>query len=372
MTITRVQTFILETPERADAWARPRPLIFVRLEAKDGIVGWGEAYPLHGRVRAIQELISSLGETLIGVDDSGPRPFRNAAILNFADKRAGIDLYAAISALEMALWDVAGKRLEAPIHQLLGSALRTQIPLYANIYSTIDRSTEGYINRAVAMVERGFTRLKFYPMDGRTLLEGEDCVARVRDAVGSGIELMIDLNGLDDSHLALQAGLRFAPYDPFWFEEPVSSDDVSCLSDIRARLPLRIVSGERHGGKFRFRELLEARAVDALNPDISTCGGIQELLEIAAMAEACSVTVTPHNFNSTSIAMAAMMQAASLIPNLLPAEYCPDDAAFGEIICRTDITIANGTATVPKMAGLGAALCEAEFAPFILATDDRS
>lgn len=170
---------------------------------------------------------------------------------------------------------------------------------------------------------------------------------------------MIDLNAVDDPHLALAAARRFEPYGPFWFEEPVTSDDLDTLAGIRARVGMRVVSGERHGGKHRFRELLEKRAADVLSPDIAGCGGILELLEIAAMAEAFSVALSPHNYNSTTIAMAAMLHASALIPNLLPAELYPDHVAPGTQFASVDFQIEGSHATLPRSPGLGVALDEA-------------
>jgi galactonate dehydratase len=176
--------------------------------------------------------------------------------------------------------------------------------------------------------------------------------------LGALFDIMIDLNALDDPHLALQIARRCERYDPFWFEEPVTSDDLDTLAGIRARVGMRVVSGERHGGKHCFREMLEKRAADVLNPDIAGCGGILELLEIAAMAEAFSVALSPHNYNSTTLAMAAMLHAAALMPNLLTAELYPDHVALGDLFAAADFAIVAGEATLPRSPGLGVTIRE--------------
>ena len=181
---------------------------------------------------------------------------------------------------------------------------------------------------------------------------------RTREAVGSDVEIMIDLNALDDPHLALRAARSFEAYDPFWFEEPVTSDDPATLRDIRSRVAMRVVSGERHGGKLAFRAMLEQRAIDVLNPDIAGCGGILELLEIAAMAEAVSVAVSPHNYNSTTVGLAAMLQVSALVPNLLMAELYPDYRATGERFATIDSGIVEGHAGLPQTPGLGVVVNE--------------
>jgi galactonate dehydratase len=158
--------------------------------------------------------------------------------------------------------------------------------------------------------------------------------------------------------LPLEAGRRFEAYEPFWFEEPVTSDDLDTLGYIRSRVRMRVVCGERHGGKPRFREMLDKWAVDVLNPDMAGCGGILDSLEVAAMAEAFSVAVSPHNYNSPTIAMAAMLHAAALMPNLLTAELYPDYLACGARFAETGFDIAAGEATLPRSPGLGVTINE--------------
>ncbi|MDJ0942636.1 MAG: mandelate racemase/muconate lactonizing enzyme family protein [Kiloniellales bacterium] len=358
MKIAAIKTYLLGPTDSPDGAARVKSFLFVKLETDAGLEAWGEAYALAGRERAVEEMILALAETLLGREAPSPRCFRSDALLRFADKRAGIDFYCAVSALELALWDLAGKHLGAPVHRLLGGALRDRIPLYANTWSEHATSIDFVVGRARQMVEAGYRAVKVYPLQFAGLDRAEACLQAVRQALGQEIAVMVDLNALDDPHIALQAARRFEPYDPFWFEEPVSSDDLETLADIRARASLRIVSGERHGGKFRFREMLEKRAADVLNPDIAGCGGILELLEIAAMAEAFSVAVSPHNYNSTTVAMAAMLHAAALLPNLLTAEIYPDFLARGAAFAETDFEIRDGEATLPQSPGLGVTLDE--------------
>lgn len=359
MKITRVRSYLTAASESPDGWSGVKPFLFVKLETDSGLEGWGEAYALAGRERGIEQIMLSLGETLSGRDLPGPRAFRDFAVCGFADKRTGIDFYCALSALELALWDLQGKRLGAPLYHLLGGALRETIPLYVNSWSDRAPSLEMLIARIQKLRGDGFRAIKIYPMEFEGLDGAEDCVRQIRAAVGRDVDLMIDLNALDDPNLALQAARRFEAFDPFWFEEPVTSDDIRRLGEFRAKLDMRVVSGERHGGKFKFREMLEARAADVLNPDIAGCGGILELLEIAAMAEAYSVAVSPHNYNSTTVAMAAMLHVSAVIPNLLMAELYPDYLAAGDALAQVDFTISKGFATLPQTPGLGVKIDEA-------------
>lgn len=359
MKITGIRSYLTAAAESPDGWSGVKPFLFVKLETDSGLEGWGEAYALAGRERGIEQIMLALGNALLGRDMPGPRAFRDFAVRGFADKRTGIDFYCAMSALELALWDLQGKQLGAPLHQLLGGAVRERIPLYVNSWSDREPSLGMLLARVEKLRDEGFDAIKIYPLQFAGLEAAEDCVRRIRETLGQGVEVMIDLNALDDPNLALQAARRFEPYRPFWFEEPVTSDDLGTLSEIRAKLDMRVVSGERHGGKFKFREMLAARAADVLNPDIAGCGGILELLEIAAMAEAHSVAVSPHNYNSTTVAMAAMLHVSAVMPNLLTAELYPDYLAAGEVFAQVDFSIEKGCATLPQSPGLGVTMDEA-------------
>ena len=358
MKIVSVTTYLLGAQDSPDGWTSVKPFLFVKLATDAGVEGWGEAYVLAGRERAVEQIALALGESLTGKPAAGPRAFRSEALLGFADKRTGIDFFCALSALELALWDLAGKQLGAPLHQVLGGALRDRIPLYVNVWSDRNPTIEQVVARCEQMRRQGHTAVKIYPLQFAGLDRAEACLRQVREALGPEAEILIDLNALDDPHLALQAALRFEAYDPFWFEEPVTSDDLDTLTEIRRRTRLRVVSGERHGGKFRFREMLEKRACDVLNPDIAGCGGISELLEVAAMAEAFSVAVSPHNYNSTTLGFAAMLHCAAVMPNLLLAELYPDFLTAGAAIAETDFEIAGGAASLPQAPGLSVTMKE--------------
>lgn len=355
MKIERIRTYLIGPSESPEGWGGVKAFLFVRIDGEDGTEGWGEAYVLAGRETAVAQMVLALGRELIGRPAS-PRSFRAAAVQGFADKRMGIDFYCALSALELALWDLEGKRLGAPVHRLLGGALRERVPLYANIWSDRAPSLDGLLERGRQMTAAGFRALKIYPLAFPSLAEAEACVAAFRKEFGAELDLMIDLNALDDPYLAIQAGRRFAPYDPFWFEEPVTSDDPETLHHVGSEVGLRLVTGERHGGKYKFRELLERRAADVLNPDIAGCGGILEFLEIAALAESFSVQVTPHNYNTLTLGMAAMLQVSALVPNLLTAEYYPAFQPFSDRLAEVDWEITEGQATLPQSPGLGVAM----------------
>jgi galactonate dehydratase len=362
MQISSVTTFLTRASDTPDGWTGVKPFLFVKIATDAGIDGWGEAYALDGRERVIERMIHALAGGLAGAEAPGPRTFRTGHALRRADRRTGLDFYCATSALEIALWDLAGKRLGAPVHELLGGALRTRVPLYANIWNDRPQPLDAMVRRAEAMRDRGFTAIKIYPMQYPRLDDAEACVRRIREALGPDMDIMIDMVIPDDPHLALEAGRRFEPYRPFWIEEPAGSEHAETLKHIRARLGTRVVTGERDGGKERFREILQHGCADVLNPDIAGCGGILEILEIAAMAQTHGVAVSPHCYDSTAIGFAAMLHACALFPNMLAGEFFPAFEVVSANFAQCDFTIADGAATLPRTPGLGVTMDETALA----------
>jgi len=228
VTLASVEAFFSGGGESADGWTGLKRFLLVRTVDRAGLAGWGEAYVLSGREAAVAAMVRSLGEAYAG-RPATPRPFRHWAIRDFGGKHGGIDFYAAVSALELALWDLAGKRLGVPVYRLLGGAVRERIAIYANIWSDRRPSAEAMAARATESVAAGFRAIKVYPMRGGDLGEAEACLAAIRAAVGPSVSIMVDVHCMDDAHLALQAGRRFAAYDPFWYEKPVTSAAVRAV-----------------------------------------------------------------------------------------------------------------------------------------------
>jgi galactonate dehydratase len=165
---------------------------------------------------------------------------------------------------------------------------------------------------------------------------------------------------------AISLAHRIAPFRPFWLEEPVPSDNVAALAEIRARSPIPILTGESVFGKVEFRDLFAARAADLINPDVCNCGGILELTEIAAWAEPHLVGVTPHNWNSLAIGLAATLQASACIRDLVTVEHI---SAYHErsaelLVDRTPLDPVNGRIAIPTGPGLGVELDEAALARY--------
>lgn len=148
-------------------------------------------------------------------------------------------------------------------------------------------------------------------------------------------------------------------FNIFWYEEPVPSENLDILSELRRSINLPVVTGECLYTKFDFREVLEKRAADILNPDVGSCGGILELKEISAMAEPYYVLISPHNYNSTTIALAATIQVAAVIPNFIITEYFVSFSEIGNAISVNPLKVEEGYIRLPTTPGLGLEINEA-------------
>ena len=320
MKITSVRPYLVH-PGTGKNW------LFVKLETDAGIHGWGECYTQSDRDRTIGLHVEELGHHLIGRSPFNIKHFTYVAYNDFAAKRGSMDFYCALSGIEQAMWDIVGKALDTPVYSLLGGTCRDKVRVYANGWGAA--ITDGDGSRARRLVDDGFSALKFDPFPGpwRTHISRQDehaavdCVGAVRQDVGPNVDLLIEVHRrLAPSH-AIRVAHMIEEFDPFWYEEPVSSKNIEALAEVRQAVDIPIVTGEELYTKAEFRPVFERRAADILNADICNCGGILEMKKIAAMAEAYFVTMAPHNYNSTTVGLAATVQAASVMPNFLITEY---------------------------------------------------
>jgi galactonate dehydratase len=357
MKITDVKTFLIH-PGTGKNW------LFVKVETDEGIHGWGEAYTQADRDRSIEITVQQLRRYLIGRSPFDIKHFTYMAYTDFATRRGSMEFYCAVSGIEHALWDIAGKAAGQPVYNLLGGAARTQIRVYANGWGG-GGSLEKLADGAKAVVARGFTALKFdpFPNPWRAYISRRDeelaveRVAAVREAVGPDVEILVEVHRRLAPMHAVRVARRMEPYRPFWYEEPVSSRDMAGLAEARREINLPIVTGEELYTKAEFRQVFEQRAADIINPDVCNCGGILELREIAAMAEVYHVVVSPHNYNSTAIGLAATVHATAGMPNFLITEYFVNFEEVGKAIANPLVPV-NSMITLPTTPGLGVEIDE--------------
>ena len=364
MKVTRVTPFLADL-------GGGKNLLFVKVETDGGPHGWGECYTQADRDRSIMAHVEALGRYLVGRDASHITHFVHMAYNDFSAKRGAMDLWSAVSGIEQALWDIAGKRHGVPVHTLLGGACRERVRVYANGWYPHGTPAE-YAEAAKDTVKRGFGALKFDPFPGpwRTHIARDTeeqaiaTVAAVREAVGSAVDLLIEVHRRLAPMHAIRIARAMERFRPFWFEEPVSSTNLDALAECRRQIALPIVTGEELYTRAEFRRVFELRAADIINPDVCNCGGILELRAIAQMAEPSMVTVSPHNYNSTTVGLAATLQVSAAIPNFLITEYFVNFEARGRDVARSSFEIRDGYIAVPQGPGLGIDLDETVLARY--------
>ena len=335
--------------------------VFVRVATDTGIVGWGEAYSQYDRDRAVAAQVEELGRYLVGRDPFQLRHILQIAFDDYAQRRGSLELYCATSGIEQALWDIIGKAAKQPVYNLIGGPCRSRVRVYANGWSYKMQKPEDYARGAESVLKRGFTALKFDPVPGpwRTFVP-KDHIRRaakvlraVRDAVGPDVDILLDIHRRLAPMHAIDLADALAEFEPYWLEEPCQSENVEALADVRRRSRIPVVTGEALYTRADFRPIFRARAVDIINPDVSNCGGILELMYIAAAAETEAIAVSPHNYNSTTLALSATVHASACMPNFIITEYFLPFEELGQRLCPNVLKPVDGYITLPEGPGLG-------------------
>jgi len=367
MKVTGINTWLVQ-PEHG------KICLFLKVATDAGIHGWGEAYTLTGRERALEQMVRDLGAYLIGRDPFHIKHFTHVLWRDVSIKRGGFDFYCALSGLEIALWDIVGKTLESPVHNLLGGPCREKIRVYGQPSGDGDATPAGWGRRAANTVARGYSALKLDPFPGpwQMLIDREDeqvaveRVSAVRDAVGPRVEILIEVHRRLAPMHAVRVARELEPLRPFWFEEPTPAEDLAATADVRRKIGLPVVVGEALYAKADFRRAFEAGAADIINPDVCNVGGLLELKEIGAMAEAYTVAVAPHGNNSTTVGLAASLQAAAVMPNFLIMEYPMAWESTANIIAKNPLRVESGAIALPTEPGIGIELDEDALARYVV------
>ena len=347
-------------------------LCFVRIDTDEGIHGWGECYTQADRDVQVTAHIDMLKRYLIGRDPTNIKHFMQMVYDDFAGRRGAMDLWCAVSGLEHAMWDILGKVSGQPVYKLLGGPVRSKIRVYANGWGGGGWDSADLADRASQIVESGFTALKFDPIPGpwRTFVSKDverqavENVRAVRQAVGSDVDILVEMHRRLAPMHAVKIARGIEEYEPFWYEEPVLAENIDALASAKQNINIPVVTGEELYTKFEFREVFEKQAADIINPDVCNVGGILELKEIAAMAEPYFVVVSPHNYNSTTLGLAATVNASATMPNFLITEYFVNFEELGKDIATTPFEVENGYINLPESPGLGIDLDEESLAKY--------
>ena len=349
-----------------------RNWVFLRVETDTDLVGYGEC-TVEGREHAVEGAVRDMSRRLVGRD---PRRVRELSDLltrrGYWD--AGPVVSSAAGGIEMALWDILGKSLDAPVHALIGGRLRDSVVAYSNAWYFGAQSAEDFADRAAQTVADGYRALKFDPFGsaGLTISEADlagsiERVAAVREAVGPQIGLLIEGHGRFGVHSAIRVGRALERFDPLFFEEPVPAGDFGALRRVADAVRVPVAAGERCYSARECRLAIESGGVHVLQPDVIHVGGIGPLLAISSATEAAGVSFAPHNA-SGPIATAATLQVSGLAPTLFLQEmFAPLDAPWRDLVARPPIVVEDGRVAIPDGPGLGIELDESELEkhPFV-------
>lgn len=356
MKVTDVKTFVVDCFRTN--W------VFVKVYTDEGVEGVGEA-TLEYKEKALVGAVEHIKEYLVGKN-----PFEIEkhwhTIYRDAYWRGGAVLMSALSAVEMALWDILGKSLNVPVYQLLGGKVNEKVRIYVNGWFAGAKEPEEFGEKAKIAVQRGVTAMKWDPF-GKSYLEISNkdldkalrCVAVVREAAGPDVDLLIEGHGRFNIATGIKIAKELEQFNPMFFEEPTPPDSIDALLEVKKKSPVPISAGERAYTRWEYQRFLEKRCADFIQPDISHAGGIGELRKIGAMSEPYYVGFAPHN-PSGPVANAATLQLAACSPNFSILEIMYSDVDYRKDITNEDLKYEDGFMFIPDKPGLGIEINEEE------------
>lgn len=340
----------------ARGFGRTRATTLLRVETDTGVVGWGEAFVPGSIAEAtVEELFV---DDVLGMDPFDVESLADRSYVDPYHFGGSVFVQSALSALDVACWDIIGKTVGRPIHRLLGGRTCESLTPYASTmyFTEDDRSIEAPMREAV---EEGFTAAKIKIGSGV-----EDDVERVRTAreiLGDDADLMVDINGNYRPKQAVKTAKAIEQYDISWIEEPVPPENFTGYREVKQRIDIPIAAGEAHYGRFEFKRLIDDRTVDIVQPNLARCGGLSEARAIADMATTENVGVRPHIWNSAVGLAAAVQFAASVseyphtrnVPEPMMVEFDRSDNPLRDEILSTPFDPTGGSLAVPQEPGLG-------------------
>lgn len=325
MRITRIDTYTLKVPLNDERfWSSQcsfgeRKSLLVRVESDAGLVGWGEGGQ-YGPAEPVAAAVHSVfAPILLGQDPCRPEVLWDRMYTHTRDFGRKGAMLEALSALDIALWDIFGKAQDLPVYALMGGAFRDSVKTYATgLYYrgqepwTLEADVPLLKQEAVRYAEAGYPAVK---MKIGLLSPGQDLerVAAVREAIGKDLLLMVDANHAYEPHTACFMAKAMERYDVFWFEEPVIPEDVEGYRRVRAATSIAIAGGECEYTRYGFAKWISGRVLDIVQPDLCCAGGLSEVRRIAALASAFGVQCIPHVWGS-GVAVAAGLQLLVQLP----------------------------------------------------------
>jgi len=368
MKIADIRVHVLQSPLEqpfafSQGWVHRRSATLVEVVSDTGLVGWGEAFAqgLEAPQIAAAAIEHALKPLVLGADPLDIEVLWHRMVHHSRDFGRKGSVVAAISAIDIALWDLAGKHYGQPVHRLLGGAFRTRVQPYATGFYRIRGQGERdrLVDEALAHFEAGFRLMKVklgYGVDD----DIEVIRAIARAVEGRGVTLMVDTNHAYGRAEALRLGWVLDELDLRWYEEPVAPEDIDGYCELRRRLRTPLAGGENEHTLYGFRDLLGRHAVDIAQPDIGSCGGITGARHIVALAQAHGIEVNPHVWGS-AVAQAASLQVLAALPvthhSLFSREpvleYDRSSHPFRRDLVAAPMELDGGVVRIPDAPGLG-------------------
>ena len=342
-------------------WFSGRSSLLLEVQTDEGIIGWGEVF-CHDAWPAVAALLERVYKPLLVGEDTSGREVLWDKLYNWTRDYGQKGLTtAAISGVDIALWDIAGKALDQPVYKLLGGGFRDRIQAYATgMYITKSSQSDPSVlaREAACYVAQGFKAIKIKV--GFGIEKDVTNVAAIRQAIGDKIGLMVDANHAYSTACAIELGKRIEPYRIGWFEEPVVPENLEGYREVRRALDIPIAGGEAEFTRYGFQRLFQAGAVDIAQPDPCITGGISETIKIATLAQVWGVRCMPHVWGS-GIALAAALHVLASLPAMPPSlnprptmlEYDRTENPIREQLLATPLQMVDGQVLVPQGPGLG-------------------
>ena len=349
MKITKITTYIV-----------PPRWLFLKIETDEGIFGWGEPV-IEGRAHTVAAAVDELSDYLIGQD---PLQIEKhwQAMYRGAFYRGGPILMSAIAGVDQALWDIKGKYHDAPVHQLLGGQVRDRIRVYAWVGG--DRP-DAIVASAKAAIAGGFKATKMNITEEMQIVDtmatvdqAVERMASLREAVGNKLDIAVDFHGRVHAPMARVLIKALEPYSPFFIEEPVLSEHLEAMAELRKNTHIPIATGERLFSRFDYKRVFTLGAADIIQPDLSHAGGITECKKIADMAEAWDIGLAPH-CPLGPIALAACLQVDAVCQNAFIQEqsqgihYNQSKDLTDYLVDPSVFHYKDGYVDIPQKPGLG-------------------
>lgn len=360
MKITKVEAIHLRMPNVNDRCDGTQDDLVVVVHTDEGITGIGEVDSSPAVIKAVIEapmshfVANGLANAVVGEDPLNIRVLWDKMYrASIYYGRFGPAIHA-ISGIDMALWDIAGKYYGQPVHRLLGGKYRDKLRAYASIL--FGDTPEQTYEIGKRWVDAGFTAVKFgWGPFGQSEKSDYEHAAAARKALGPDRDLMIDVGCCWDWKTAARREEMLRQFNPFWIEEPLQADDFEGYGKLSAVSRTRIAAGEGESGLPAFETLLRTGGVDVLQPDMARCGGLTTAMQIASVAGSLRRSVCNHAYKS-DILVAASVHFLAAIPNYLILEYCVEQSPIRTDVTNEDFPVVDGHVTIPDTPGLGVTL----------------